>query len=458
MPIESQGAVPNLDAIYRSVANLQASSIPAAPAASLQALVAGAWNQRTVYFGDSIMSNHGGPGIGAYGQNLYDKGFWVWANAALGGRLQLVRNAGITGDNTAMMLARIETDVVPYASACRFVMFNGGVNDPTGGSGTAQTFAQTKANLLAIITRLRQLFPVVIWHTPTPYAPTATVAAQVSQIADWVMRTAPTIGGVVLCDNYSQAANKTATTGDMVTGYSNDTPQLHPNSLCARAIAAECVTVITPLLTASVQRTPTQANTVANMTAAYATQVLPNPLLATTTGGTVTGSNVTGTAPSDWTVRAGTGGNYSDGTTAVALTVPSRSDGYGNDINLVVTAGANAGTPVIELLTASHHADVSAGQIIQGVFRLSMSGASNVKKIVLYMTITDSNGSTTMTALTNDGSAFSQSNFSDYVFKTTPYTLGSSITALRLRADITGVDKTMAATFKLQGQIDILPT
>lgn len=42
MPIESQGAVPNLDAIYRAVVNLQATSPTAAQAAALQALVSGA--------------------------------------------------------------------------------------------------------------------------------------------------------------------------------------------------------------------------------------------------------------------------------------------------------------------------------------------------------------------------------------------------------------------------------
>lgn len=46
MPIESQGAVPNLDAIYRSVVNLQATSPTAAQAAALQALVSGAWVMR----------------------------------------------------------------------------------------------------------------------------------------------------------------------------------------------------------------------------------------------------------------------------------------------------------------------------------------------------------------------------------------------------------------------------
>ena len=105
-----------------------------------------------VGFGDSIMNVNGGPNIGA-GVNRYDKGWVTWASAALGGRLNCVRNAGVSGDTTAMMLARLETDVTPYASQARICIFNGGVNDPAGGSGVAATFAQTKANLTAIITR-----------------------------------------------------------------------------------------------------------------------------------------------------------------------------------------------------------------------------------------------------------------------------------------------------------------
>lgn len=413
-----------------------------------------------VGFGDSIMNANGGPNIGA-GVNKYDKGWVTWASASLGGRLNCVRNAGVSGDTTAMMLARLEIDVTPYASQARICIFNGGVNDPNGGLGVAATFAETKTNLTAIITRLRKLFPVVVWCTPTPYAFNATVAAKTAQIADWVRQSAPLLQGVLLCDSYGALINKTATTGDMVTGYSSDSPQLHPNAAGAKVIGAELSTVLTPYFPWSAPLPVSQANTVANLTATYATQVLPNPLLVNNVG-TISGTNVTSAgagglagAPIDWTVRAGTGGVYTDGTTAVTCQLVARSDGYGNDVQLVQTAGANAGTPVIELLTASHHADVSAGQRIQGVFTLSMSGASNVKKIILYMTVTDSNGTSTLTALTNDGAAFTQSDFSNFVFKTEPYTLGSSITALRLRVDITGIDKTAAATYKL-GKLAIL--
>lgn len=409
-------------------------------------------------FGDSISNNNGGPNLGN-GANQYDKGYWTWANAQMGGKLSIVRNAGITGDNTSQMLARLEADVAPYAGLAQFVSFNGGVNDPTGGTGTAQTLAQTKANLLAIINRLRQLFRVVLWHTPTPYALNATVAAQVAAIADFVRQTAPGLPGVYLIDAYAATVNKTATTGDMVTGYSNDSPQLHPNSVGARAIAAEIVTVMTPFVSMSPSPLPvSHHNSVATAGATYATQALPNPLFVTQTGGTVTGTNTTGTAPSDWTVRAGTGGNYSSGTTAVALSYGARSDGCGSDLTLTVTAGASVGVPVIELLTASHHADVQPGQRIQAVISLGMSGASGVQKIVPYLSVTDSNGATTQTLLQNDGATFDNTAFSNYVFKSHPLTLGSSITNLRLRIDITGVNKDMAAVFKLgRAAINILP-
>ncbi len=416
-------------------------------------------------FGDSIMYNNGGPNIGN-GKLIYDKSWMTWANAQLGGRLVCTRNAGVSGDTTAMMLARIEIDVTPYVGSARFCIFNGGINDPLGGSGGAPailTFAQSKTNLIAIIARLRQLFSTVIWCSPTPYAPDATTAAKVSQLARWVRDYAQTLSGVIFIDNYGSLVDPLATTGNMNAGLSNDNPMLHPNCKGARPIAVPLVNTFTSLLSASPALPVTQHNTFANI-GALATQVLPNPLMVTN-GGTITGTNTVsaGTAglagaPLGYTVRAGTSGNYGDGTTGITCQLVTKADGRGNALQLVQTAGANAGTPIIEVLTADYSANVSAGQTIQGVFTLSMSGAANIKKIVLYLSITDSSGAQTYTALTNDGADFSQADFLGYVFKSTPYLLVGTVTGLRLRADIYGIDKTAAATFKLEGSIDILQT
>lgn len=399
-----------------------------------------------IAFGDSIAFQNGGPNIGG-GANTYDKGWITWASAALGARLINVRNAGISGDTTAMMLARLEADVTPYASGVRMCIFNGGVNDPTGGSGSAQTFAQTKANLTAIINRLRELFPLVVWCTPTPYALNATVAAQIAQIAAWVRQVAPTLPGVVLCDNYAATINKTATTGDMVTGYSSDSPQLHPNAVGARKMGAELAAVLAPFLSASPSPSPvSQANTVANLTAVYATQVLANPLLVNN-GGTITGTNVTSAgagglagAPSGFTVRAGVGASYSDGKIAATAQLVARADGYGNSLRVTVSNGATpsggAERPTVQILSDELSTLVSGGQTIQGVFTLSQTSAVNVQKISLYMSVTDAGGSRTMSALNNDGAAYTLDDFGNFVFKTAPTLLAGPITGLRFRADI----------------------
>lgn len=434
------------------------------------ALVSGSGNPASsvLAVGDSIMLQNGGPNIGG-GANQYDKGWITWASASLGGRVSVARNAGVSGDTTAMILARLETDVAPYAGLARICIVNGGVNDPTGGAGSAQSFEQTKANLTAIISRLRQLFPLVVWCTPTPYAVNATVAAQVAQIAAWVRQTAPTLPGVLLCDHYAAIVNKTATTGDMQAGHSSDAPQLHPNAVGARKMGAELAAVLTPYLTASPSPSPvSQANTVANLTATYATQVLANPLLVNN-GGTITGTNVTSAgagglagAPSGFTVRAGVGASYSDGKIAATAQLVARADGYGNSLRVTVSNGATpaggAERPTVQILSDELSTQVSGAQIIQGVFTLSQASAVNVQKISLYMSVTDASGSRTMSALNNDGAAWSQDDFGNLVFKTAPTLLIGPVTGLRYRADIAFLSHLGSGVFEMgRCAVNILP-
>ena len=78
-----------------------------------------------VLFGDSITQNNGGSSAStAY---YTSNGYFTWANALLGAPFTRLYNAGVGGDTTVDMLARIQADVVDYEPG--YCMFLGGTND-----------------------------------------------------------------------------------------------------------------------------------------------------------------------------------------------------------------------------------------------------------------------------------------------------------------------------------------
>lgn len=93
-----------------------------------------------VALGDSLTSPEGGapPGAG-----------WVdYVRFRTGGRFYLLKNAGVPGNNTAQMLARLQADVLAHNP--RVVTFLGGTNDITQGV----TLATYQSNVTQIVDQL----------------------------------------------------------------------------------------------------------------------------------------------------------------------------------------------------------------------------------------------------------------------------------------------------------------
>lgn len=76
---------------------------------------------RTVAFGDSLTSPDGGAPNG--------QGWVAYFDVEADGRFQIVKNAGIPGNNTTQMLARVQADVIAYRPD--LVTFLAGTNDLT---------------------------------------------------------------------------------------------------------------------------------------------------------------------------------------------------------------------------------------------------------------------------------------------------------------------------------------
>ncbi|HEX6462580.1 MAG TPA: GDSL-type esterase/lipase family protein [Candidatus Saccharimonadales bacterium] len=105
-------------------------------------------------FGDSISSVTGGAGYGA--------SWTLMAPALSDQRLNYLANAGISGNNTTQMLARITTDVLAYGPQVCTVL--GGTND----LAQSVTFTTYKSNITSIVTQLRdaRILPVLCTIPP----------------------------------------------------------------------------------------------------------------------------------------------------------------------------------------------------------------------------------------------------------------------------------------------------
>ncbi len=114
--------------------------------------------------------------------NTYADDSWAWNAAILSNqRFRLMHNAGIGGNTTAQMAARVQTDVIPYAPQFCFVAV-GSPNDYGSGPGT---FAYSQANVLSIITQLLRVGITPVLVSVLPYDTTPAYAAVIDKLNAW---------------------------------------------------------------------------------------------------------------------------------------------------------------------------------------------------------------------------------------------------------------------------------
>lgn len=120
-------------------------------AAALAAATGAVASPSVVLFGDSLTAqNGGGPNVEATGVgDINGRGYWSWASAMLGQRVTFVRNAGVGGNTTTQMIARMSADVLAYHSD--WVIVCGGANDIATGGATA---VAVQTNLTTIVEAL----------------------------------------------------------------------------------------------------------------------------------------------------------------------------------------------------------------------------------------------------------------------------------------------------------------
>lgn len=196
----------------------------------LSAAVPARWGERLmVLFGDSITAaNDTAP---------TDKGYFNWLNVLLNQRFDVLYNAGVGGNSTTQMLARISADVIDKNGQWVFVM--GGVNDIAAGTSAATILA----NLTSIITTLHAAGLHVILSTLTPSSAfdTSTLGTVYYTVNQGIRDLAATYPWLMVTDAGPQYLDTSQPTLAVpLAGYTVD--GVHPNALGASTIGAKMYT------------------------------------------------------------------------------------------------------------------------------------------------------------------------------------------------------------------------
>jgi lysophospholipase L1-like esterase len=158
-----------------------------------------------VFLGDSNTANGGGPGVNP---STRVTGVFGWLNALLGHRMTVLYNAGVGGETSTQILARIQTDVIVKAPSWCHIL--AGTND-FGTSTVIVDIATSKTNILAMVDAcFAESIGVVVGTIPPRGAGgsnTRSGAALMQALAfnEWIRRALPILRPGVEIVDYHQA-------------------------------------------------------------------------------------------------------------------------------------------------------------------------------------------------------------------------------------------------------------
>jgi lysophospholipase L1-like esterase len=191
-----------------------------------------------ITFGDSITLQGGGAvrwPIGTYA----DIGYFQYANDTLGNVFLWQRNAGLGGDTTAQMLARLSADVFAYTPD--WVSVLGGINDLTGGVASATTIANLGSIYDQVLAAGCRLVACVV--LPSTSINTGALQTTVDSINNFIRSYAAAHAPVILVDWWN-AFRSAPGSYEPAPGYTSDGK--HPSTSGASVMGGEWATALQP--------------------------------------------------------------------------------------------------------------------------------------------------------------------------------------------------------------------
>ncbi len=276
--------------------------------ASLSGTIATAVNpvQSVGYLGDSLSI----ASAYVFGSNANWAGV---ARSLLGNRYAHGIQAGVGGETSAQILARVGTVVAARPTFC---IFEAGVNSIAASVSAESVIADLTAIIDALIAG--GVVPIVQTLTPSVNI-TGARLTEAGKVNNWI-KALPVTRGVNVIDWCAAVVDFSSTTAQWVSAWTAD--GVHPNEQGHVIMGQAVARVLEPLIMGT-------SPLVSNAGAGGQGLISANPGM-TGSGGTA-GTGVTGTIPASWTVN---------GTTTTAVSVEPRTDDVGgNWMRLAITDG-----------------------------------------------------------------------------------------------------------------------
>jgi lysophospholipase L1-like esterase len=323
--------------------------------AGLIVSVSGTLTGGDIGFGDSITSGGasslGGRTTTTPASIMFGNSYFDLASLTANSPILFRRDAGVSGNTTADMLARIQADVIAYKPSR--VLFCAGVNDI---NIAARSNSAIRADYTVILNRLQAagIEPVLLTIPPSWLG--ATQRPQFFQHNAWIAETAEA-RGLQLIDIFSVVTDPTSVAAG---GYriTHTTDGVHPNFTGVKAIVAEVVAKLPK---------SKPAKPYLSVHALDVAQGFPNPVMTTDT-------NADGT-PDSWIGNGGASNTYS-------LIADPGSPSHGNLFKMnrgdvVTPAGA---------LSGNVSPTPSAGDRLRVAFRIQTSIEAGSGEVNVSMT------------------------------------------------------------------------
>jgi lysophospholipase L1-like esterase len=356
-----------------------------------------------VLFGDSITSQNG-VFYPSSGSTYYEsRGFFTWCNLRSNGHFDVIKEAGTGGDTTAMMLARIQADVIDYAPDWCIIF--GGINDIY--TTPDITSSSTIANLKTMYNLLRDNNIKIIICTVTPSVQITTASQLLKQgvINEFIIDYAMTNKDVILVDWFNCLADTDAQT--INSSFSSD--GTHPNTAGAWRMGKKMYECLDKFF----NFTP---NNILGKTLSQSNNLFTNPTLQGNTAGKATSWSFTGTTGLTYTKEY-----YDDGTTSF------------NEQCIVCDSALAAGTSMYQNVTAGY----SAGDILEALVRIRLESVTAITQLKIYGIFTGGGDYSFQNMLGTD--LTSSLVLEDAVYRTSKILVPSGVTNIRVYINATGL-------------------
>lgn len=291
--------------------------------------------------------------------------WWDWGAAQVTGGppLDVIYNAGVAGNTTTQMAARIDTDVL--AKRPGYATIWAGTNDPW--TSVAEVDA-SYARMAAMVDKMRLsgIYVFVISETVANSSKGAAFPAYVNRYNDSLRSYCALNAGCEFWDFNAQVVDPTNANGYAKASMLRDGLHLGPfgaTTIGKNVVAAKLArfsTGFTSLVNSPIDTLSVRAES---------RNLFSNPLMSGAVAASGTGQ--TGTWPTNWSTS---------GPNAVSST-PARADGFGNDLQCAITA-AGFGSFFANLSSSN------SGLIVPGATyvleaALSIASAVNVSQVSL---------------------------------------------------------------------------